>query len=264
MRKFWIFAVFIAVLIGCDTGSDPVNAPISEEPIEAPSTPSADPATEPPTMVVNTRPVWVMNSNWEIVRTDAFKAAVRYSSVSRVIDSLDALKEEIAIHNAAHPENPWRIYIDTVPSIEDAPMAEIWIADPVTNVLKTNPSDGSSYHLLVDRVLVSGRRWAWEMDAAAVGGKLYIDYPPPPEVPAPVYDDAYWYAYYSLYVVGSTGLIHYQIHITEEDWAAGGYTSRDNMFEQKYMTYNAIAVGDGVGQPDSPWHVVARQLYIEP
>lgn len=242
MRRFMILALF-ALFIGCSSSTDP------------------KPVVDTPTDVIQERPVWVKNAKWETVRTDVLKTR---AADFRAIDSLDALNEEIALHNAAHPEDPWRIYLDTVPSIEEAPMCEIWIVDPVTNVLKTNPSTGGPYHLLFARVEVVTRLWAWEMDAAAVGGKLYVDYPPPLEVPAPVYDDAYWYAYYSLYVVGSTGLIHYQIHITEEDWAAGGYTSRDNMFDQKYMTYNAIAVGDGIGQSDSPWHVVARQLYIEP
>lgn len=244
MRRFLIIALF-ALFIGCSTSTDP----------------TPEPATDLPTTVVNDRPVWIVNRAWEVVRTDTLKASIRGS---RVIDSLEALQEEIDAHNEAYPENPWRIYIDTVPSIEDAPMCEMWIVDPSTYAMKTNPADGTPYHLLVARSIVSGRVWAWEMDAAAVGGKLYIDYPPPDEIPPVIHDDAYWYAYYSLYVVGSTGLIHYQIHITEEDWAAGGYTSRDNMYEQKYATYNAIAVGDGVGQPDSPWHVVARQLYIEP
>lgn len=249
MRRFLIIALF-ALFIGCSTSDNPIPEPTTETPI-----------VETPTTVISDHPVWVKNREWETVRTDTLKASVRGS---RVIDSLEALQEEIDAHNAAHPENPWHLYVDTVPSIEDAPMCEVWIADPVTNVLKTNPSDGTPYHLLVDRIMVTGRVWAWEMDAAAVGGKLYIDYPPPPEVPAPVYDDSYWYAYYSLYVVGSTGIIHYQIHITEEDWAAGGYTSRDNMFEQKLITYNVICAGDSPGQPDAPWHVVARQLYTEP
>jgi hypothetical protein len=108
--------------------------------------------------------------------------------------------------------------------------------------------------------------WAWESDAAAVNGKLYVDYPPPSEVPAPVYDDAYWYAYYSMYVINVDGVVKHELHITEEDWEAGGYFSRDQMFEMKLNVFNSIASYDSIGQPDAPWHVVSRQLYpaVEP
>lgn len=253
MRRF-LFLVIITIFMSCDAGTSPIVETDKDQEMESS-------ATEEPTIVMSDRPVWVKNRVWDTVKTDILKSSIRGP---RVIDSLEALQEEIDAHNAAYPDNPWHIYVDTVPNIEDAPMCEVWVADFVTNALKTHPTLGTPFHLLVPRTDVVGRIPMWEADAAQVNGKLYLDYPPPAEVLPPVYDDAYWYAYYSLYVVGSTGLIHYQIHITEEDWAAGGYTSRDNMYEQKYATYNAIAVGDGVGQPDSPWHVVARQLYTEP
>lgn len=258
MRRF-LFLVLVTILMSCDTGTSPVIETPQEPATETPTTET--PATEEPTTFVSDRPVWVKNRVWETVKTDALKASIRGS---RVIDSLESLQEEIDAHNAASPENPWRIYVDTVPSIEDAPMCEMWIVDKETYALKTNPSDGTPYHLLVARTMVTGRIWAWESDAAQVNGRLYIDYPPPDEIPPVVHDEAYWYAYYSIYAVGSTGLIHYQIHITEEDWAAGGYLNRDNMFDQKLTYFQSICNSDGIGQPDSPWHVVARQLYTEP
>ena len=278
MKRF-LFLVFAVLLIGCDTANDPIPEAPAETPVEAPvvSTPD-DPVavvttpTEPevptiadpvvtPTVVVEDRPVWVMNSNWEVVRTDTLKAIVRYS---RTIDSLDALNEEIAIHNAAFPENPWTLYVDTVPTIEEAPMCEVWIADKVTNKICIHPTSGEPYHQVVERSDVVTRRHIWEMEAANLNGRLYLDYPPPAEIPPPVYDEAYWHAYYSLYVVNANGGIIIEIHIYEEDWEAQGYFSRDQMFEMKLSKFNMIAAYDSIGQPDAPWRVVARQLYTEP
>lgn len=282
MRKFLVLFL-LAFLLGCDIGTDPVSdqsadpktQTVTETPADQPDpataptevtvtqtpVPSAYPIVETPTTVVEARPVWVMNSNWEIVRTDTLKASVRYA---REINSLESLNEEIAAHNLAHPENPWTLYIDTVPSIEDAPMCEIWIVDPVTYALKNQPGSTELYHLLAPRVDVIPRRYAWEADAAAVGGKLYVDYPPPAEIPAPVYDAAYWYAYYSIYVIGSTGIIHFEIHITEEDFVSQGYISRDQMFERNLTGANLIAAYDSMGQPDAPWRVISGKVYVQP
>jgi len=145
---------------------------------------------------------------------DLRRSDVVVSVMAREIDSLDALNEEIATHNAAYPADPWRLYIDTVPSIEDAPMCEIWIADAVTNKLKIHPTMGTKYHLLVLRTEVTGRRYAWEADATALNGVLYLDYPPPDEVaPPPPPTEEQLYAQYSMYVVNVNGNIKYELHI---------------------------------------------------
>jgi len=259
-----IVLLFVSVFLSCNTGTNNVETVDTLVDDNAQDIPVINPGDKSPTTTIGSRPVWVMNANWEIVRTNSVKSNFRSIS-EREIDTLEALNEEIAIHNLAFPENPWTAYIDTVPNIEDAPMCELWIADQITNEIKTNPSTGILYHHLFARVDVVPRRWAWEMDAANVGGKLYLDYPPPPVVaPPPPPTDEELYALYSIYAVGSTGLIHYQIHITEEDWKTQGYTSRDNMFGQKLAYFDAICVGDGVGKVDSPWHVVSRIVYTEP
>lgn len=242
MRKYLILA-FFALFIGCSTSDNPIP----------------DPTYETPTTFVIDRPVWIKNAKWETVRTDELKASSRGL---RVIDSLEALQEEIDAHNAAHPENPWHLYVDTVPSIEDAPMCEMWIADPVTNAWKTNPSDGTPYHLLVARSMVTGRVGAWEMDAAAVGGKLYIDYPPPPVVEPPV-DTRTEYEKWSCYVVDSLGFIIFESHITEE------YTGDPlwpiwKIFEGRVRGYEMECAWDGNPWENRPWHVVQGQLYTEP
>lgn len=199
------------------------------------------------------RPVWVMNSNWETVRTDTLSAS------SRVIDSLDALNEEIAIHNAAYPENPWTIYLDTVPSIEDAPMAEIWIVDPVTYALKTNPSNGEPYHLLFARIEVIPRRWAWEVDAAAVGGKLYVDYPPPDEIPPPpppTAEEIHISHYHYVIDPAQNGKIMFSVNCVDE-WETLGYPSMEACHTGRTTAFNFETMGTGYVRIDG-------YFYIEP
>lgn len=202
------------------------------------------------------RPVWVKNAAWETVRTETLSASIRSS---RVIDSLESLQEEIDAHNAAYPENPWHLYVDTVPSIEDAPMCEVWIADPVTNVLRTNPSTGEPYHLLVDRILVTDRRWAWEVDAAAVGGKLYLDYPPPPEVeppPPPTAEEIHLSHYHYVIDPAQNGKIIFSVNCVD-DWETLGYLSMEACHTGRTTAFNFETMGTGYVRIDG-------YLYIEP
>jgi hypothetical protein len=242
MKRFWFFiAVFAAIMfVGCP--SDTV--------VEAP------PAEEEPTDEIEGRPVWVKNAPWETVRTDTLAASVRFS---RVIDSVEALQEEIDAHNALYPENPWHLYIDTVPSIEDAPMCEIWIVDKITNALKTNPSNGEPYHLLFARSEVVTRMWAWESDAAAVNGKLYVDYPPPPEVepPAPPTAEEIHLSHYH-YVIdpAQNGKIIFQVNCVD-DWVTLGYPSMEQCHTGRTTAFNFETMGTGYVRVDG-------YVYTEP
>lgn len=238
MRRFMILALF-ALFIGCSTSTDPTPDPV-----------------ETPTTVVSDRPVWVKNRVWETVKTDSLKASIRES---RVIDSLEALQEEIDAHNAAHPENPWHLYVDTVPSIEDAPMCEVWVADFVTNALKIHPTLGTPFHLLVPRTDVVGRIPMWEADAAQVNGKLYLDYPPPAEVepPAPPTAEEIHLSHYH-YVIdpAQNGKIIFQVNCVD-DWATLGYSSMEQCHTGRTTAFNFETMGTGYVRIDG-------YVYTEP
>lgn len=232
MKRFYflILAVLALTLIACPTDT------VTEVPLE-----------------VEGRPVFVMNSNWETVRTDTL------SESSRVIDTLDALNEEIAIHNEAYPENPWTIYIDTVPSIEDAPMCEVWIADFVTNALKIHPTMGIPYHLLVPRTDVVGRRNMWEMDAAQLNGRLYLDYPPPPEVappPPPTAEEIHLSHYHYVIDPAQNGKIMFSVNCVD-DWLTLGYPSMEQCHTGRTTAFNFETMGTGYVRIDG-------YLYTEP
>lgn len=254
MKKFYsLFFILLAFAFqACQTDVPGKDKEQAEQEVETPAveTPADDPTTES-----SGRPVWVKNVAWETVRTDTLAASI---TGYRAIDSLEALKEEIDAHNLAYPDNPWHLYVDTVPSIEDAPMAEIWIVDPVTYALKTNPSTGGPYHLLFARIEVIPRRWAWEMDAEAVGGKLYIDYPPPSEIPPPLPPTAEeLYARYSIYVIdpAQNGKIIWEVHCTE--WESMGYESLEICYYYKRQAAYYDTLGTG-------YVMIEGYVYTEP
>jgi hypothetical protein len=231
MNKVWILAF---VLCSCQPAVvviPPAPAPV-EKPapvVEAPATvatpapvvePIATPApvVETPPQVVEVVPapvapppaplpnVRVYNSAWEIVQ-EGYVAA-------RAVTTIQSYADYVAAYNEKTKDDQFfLIEGEAIIPIENSPVVDAYIADPVTH-------DIIKEYLDWPRADLAERREAWRMQAYADGGILYVDRVPPP--PVVVVDERPAYEKYALYLVYTeTGLIKYEEHLeTEAEYLA--------------------------------------------
>ena len=231
--------IVLAVLVSC---RQPTTE-IIEKAVEVPETP-----------VDTSKPVTVLNSFWQVVRTD---------SLARAIDSTEAIESDIEKHNKESKDNKWFLYVGEYPDLEHAPPSDIFIVDKDTHLPIEYP-DGAG-----GKIVLKWEKWprkklvenidGWRQDAARWNAELYIDEIPAPVVTEPVIEDLY--TKYTINVITASGKVQYVEHCTNTfraaDWP--GYTLETffNVRVQAWQTEAAInAFGD-----DIPWHVETGKVF---
>jgi hypothetical protein len=208
---------------------------------------------EKPAPVVDTKPVTVLNSFWQVVKTD---------SLSRAIDSTEAIESDIDKHNKETKDNKWFLYVGEYPDLENAPPSDIFICDPKTNI-PIEYSDGVG-----GKIVLKWEKWprkklvenidGWRQDAARWNAVLYIDEIPPVITPDPVIEDLY--TKYTINVITNSGNVKYVEHCTNTfraaDWP--GYTL-ETFFNVRVQSWQYEAQNNAT--EDAPWHVETGKVY---
>jgi hypothetical protein len=239
MRKYFLIFAVLVLFFGC---SNPFSKDKkSDDDVE---TPVVVEETEDP---VET-PVYVVNSAWQVVKTDTLKKS------ARAIESLDAIQAEVDAYNSTHTDDQWIILEDEVPPIEEAPEATLTIIftdDSEVYATSTVERAKLEYERGIARSEIqtlkynSGRETALYVDNAA---PIYT----PPYV-EPV-DNRPDYEKYAIYVIDAAGAILFEEHPPEgadllsyfmgdatktaKDW----YIQRSDIFRQNWRNDFPTAV----------------------
>jgi hypothetical protein len=173
---------------------------------------------------------WIFDSKWKIVKT-------AYVPSSKSLTSDSAIAEEVAAYNETSTTDQYFLETSEVP-ITLAPDAVVWIVKPNTYERVEGYAG-----ITVDRSLVDGRAWAWELDARSVNGLLYIDKTPPDVVVYnPPVDTRPDYEKYAIYEVSiATGAIICEEHCA--DWQSAGYSSIKEYYNIRLAAFNGDAYG---------------------
>lgn len=169
-------------------------------------------ACQSPTSAGESHKAIVLNSLWEVVRT------VQYTT-SKSVDS--SVANDVAVYNSTHTDDQQFVYEDVAPSIEDSPLANVYIVNELTHEIYAEYSD--TYLTMIDgnhgpkwdRADLIARKGDWQLTAQMMGGVLYID-----RIPdlTPVPEDLRSLdEKYIIYALDSTGHIVYVTHCYDPD-----------------------------------------------
>jgi hypothetical protein len=208
--------------------------------------------TEKPADQVVTKPVYVLNTKWEVVRNE---------NMSRAIESTDLLKEEVEAHNKDTINDKWYLYVGSYPEIKDSPNCDIFIVDKVTYIpVAVDNGVGGTYELTWNdypRQSMVAHLENWRHDAQMYNALLYIDViPPPPVIVEPTKEDLY--AKYTINVIGFSGALIHAEHCSEMD-LTDWHCTRDEYFAKRIAAWNFDIMYNATY--DDPWHMVTGKLY---
>lgn len=193
---------------------------------------------------------WIKNSKWKTVKT-------AYVAPTKDLTEDSALAEELAAYNAANTSDQYFLTTEDTP-VTLAPTADIWITVPVTNKII------EEWHN-VDRSLVDGRYAAWESDARARAGVLYIDKQPPAEtVPVVVVDTRPDYEKYAIYALDSSGKIMIETHCEDYNTIDMPTETKAQYFARRVLAFQSDVNQHQGTKSGEPWSLKSGQLYTPP
>jgi hypothetical protein len=166
-------------------------------------------ACEQATLPMGDANLWVVNSNWEIVKE------YRVAESARSLTSLSVVTSEVAAYNSTTKDDQLSIVDDEDDlDIENAPDATIYEAYADTNEIICQVTVARK-NLKYER----GRAREQMLDHAASSGRsvvLYVDNAPPElSVIVPEPDLRPDYEKYAIYVIDANGAILYEAHPLE-------------------------------------------------
>lgn len=202
---------------------------------------SCQQAVTPPPVVITEKPnVHVMNSKWYVVKEATIKA--------RALDSIEVIAAEVDAYNAANTDDQQFLIEGEIPPIEQAPLADMWMVDPVTYAV-VDEAHG------ISRELVREYWDEWKAGVALQGLVLFVDNIPPAPIPDP--NPPTPYEKCSIYAFDADGVLQFETHC--EDWAIHEARSQEDWF---YILSNAWQGEIAMNRPG--WTLVLGRLWTPP